>query len=262
MEKIINELIETNNQVVLAGPPGTSKSYYAKKIAKDNYLPDNVLSIQFHPKYSYQDFVGGYIVKGSDVSYSDGVLFEMVEKAKSSTEEYLLIIDEINRANIGQVFGETIQCLDRNHSTNILRDRQVSEFYLPKNLKIIATMNTADRSLGVMDYAIKRRFPTVYCPSEPDLVSDLCTQEIDQSLGDFLRVLNKRLLATLKNKELVIGHAFFLDESVLDNGTYHWRLHSLEMLFNYKILPMIEDYTKGNQSQLIEVLGEDRKRHV
>lgn len=258
MNGLIHEILDRNGQVILAGPPGTSKSFYANKIASEFFDPENVISIQFHPKYSYQDFIGGYVVKGADVVFSDGVLYKLVQKAKSSPDSnFLLIIDEINRANVGQVFGETIQCLDRGYEIKLLRDQELEGFSLPENLKIIASMNTSDRSLGAMDFAIRRRFPTVYCPASPDLVTEFCISESELALGDFLRNLNNRLFCVLKNKELVIGHAFFLDKSLREGKKYQWSNHDLEMLFNYQILPMVEDFTKGNVSQLSEIFGEN-----
>jgi len=252
----ICELLEKNHQLILSGPPGTSKSYLANKIGNDKFKKENITRIQFHPKYSYQDFIGGYIVRGTVVEYIQGVLYKLSNNAKEHEDrDFLLIIDEINRANVGQVFGETIQCLDRNSSTQVLIDGELQEFSLPTNLKIIGTMNTSDRSIGAIDFAIKRRFTSIYCPSDPDILVDLCTNDFDFSFADFLRTINRKLFVTLKNKELAVGHTFFLDINVLREGKFNWNIRDFELMFNFKILPLIEDFTKGNTVQLIEIIG-------
>lgn len=263
-EKIIKKLLDKYSQVILAGPPGTSKSYIAHNVAS-TYHGNNVVKIQFHPSYSYQDFIGGYVVEGTVVSWCDGVLYQFVEKAKTDPDnEYLLIIDEINRANVGQVFGETIQCLDRNNVTSIRRHGELSEFSLPKNIKIIGTMNTSDRTIGAIDFAIKRRFVTIYAPPNPALVDELCETDINISLGDFIRLINRRLNETLRNKELSIGHAYFMDIESFDSESnkHIWNAEDFELLFNYKILPQIEDYTRGNISQLTEIIGENLQKRL
>lgn len=250
----IKELLDKEHQLILSGPPGTSKSYTANLIAK-NFKADNVIKIQFHPKYSYQDFIGGYVVNGQDVSFQRGVLLKCAELASNKSEDYLLIIDEINRANVGQVFGETIQCLDRSDATQVLIGGKLESLKLPSNLKIIGTMNSADRTLGTIDFAIKRRFTSIYFPSEPESLIDLCDTDFGISCCDLLRELNNKLVSTLKNRDLTVGHAIFLQDYVLKSDKYIWNLNDFELLFNYKILPIIEDYTRGNDSQLISILG-------
>lgn len=250
----IKELLNKEHQLILAGPPGTSKSYTANLIAK-KYKAENVIKIQFHPKYSYQDFIGGYVVNAQDVSFQRGVLVKFAKVASNSSEDFLLIIDEINRANVGQVFGETIQCLDRGYTTQVLLDGKLELLKLPSNLKIIGTMNSADRTLGTIDFAIKRRFTTIYFPSEPESLIDLCDTDFGISCCDLLREINKKLISTLKNRDLTVGHAIFMQEYALKGDKYVWNLNDFELLFNYKILPIIEDYTRGNDSQLVSILG-------
>ncbi len=257
-EEKVFQLLNRNYQVILSGPPGTSKSFIAKSIGR-TYFDNNITKIQFHPKYSYQDFIGGYIVDGINVKFEKGVLLDLVDDAKQSPDtEFLLIIDELNRANVGQVFGETIQCLDRDHDVQVRVDANLQDLNIPKNLKIIATMNTADRSLGIFDFAIRRRFVTVYCPPDYDVLYEKCNLEgFNFSAGDFLRKINQKIVDVLKNKELAIGHAIFLDSFVQDNEkNYIWNKENFEDLFNYKILPTIEEYTKGQNSDIRQILGD------
>jgi 5-methylcytosine-specific restriction enzyme B len=255
-EEQILKLLDLYNQVILSGPPGTSKSFISSKIA-ESY--NTVKKIQFHPQYSYQQFVGGYIVDKSEVTYRKGLLLNLLNEIseRSSEEKHLLIIDELNRANLSQVFGEVIQCLDRGYKTEILIDGEMREISLPKNLHIIGTMNSSDRTIGSIDHALRRRFINVYCPPDPSILLDLCPQEDGISVHDLLKKINDNLLKTHKNRELVIGHALFLDENVKkDDEKYHWDKNSLELLFDFKILPMIEEFCYGNYSQIKSIIGE------
>lgn len=254
---ILLNILTDYNQLILSGPPGTSKSYLCNSLSL-NY--DETLHIQFHPQYSYQQFVGGYIVDKADVIYKKGVMLNIIDKAIQNKEKkYLVIIDEINRANTSQVFGDLIQCLDRNNSVEILCNNNSVSYYIPKNIHIIATMNSTDRSIGNIDYALKRRFLEVYCGSNPSLLIDLCPIFSNISLADFLEKMNDNLLRVLKNKEMCIGHAIFLNDNYFNKDTnkFEWNLQRLEILFNYKILPLIEEYCSGNTDLIYQILGDD-----
>jgi 5-methylcytosine-specific restriction protein B len=260
VEKIIN-LLDSNYQILLSGPPGTSKSYLANQIA-NNYIKLNVLKIQFHPQYSYQDFIGGFIVNGDKVVPNRGTFLKFIDKAKASTEPHLLIIDEINRANVSSVFGDTIQCLDRNYTTEINIGGIQEEISIPDNLLIIATMNTADRTLGNLDFALRRRFANIYVgTNEVELINNTST-ESGISLSDFLKKINTRLKIALQNNELVIGQSIFYNSKKIDNSKFHWNDEDLEDLFNYKILPIIEDYCNNEQSVIEEILDSELPKQL
>lgn len=258
-EDKIKSLLNKYHQVILFGPPGTSKSYLADKVASqfiDKSGEDCVLKIQFHPQYSYQDFIGGFIVRGENVVSNRGIFLEFVDLAiVNDDKQYLLIIDEINRANTSSVFGEVIQCLDRDFKSQILLAGEKEEIQVPKNLFIIGTMNTADRTLGSMDFALKRRFVSIYVPPNESELIDLVEIE-NVSAKDLLTKINRRLRANLQNQELVIGQTIFYNQSIKDKGKFVWNKADLEDLFNYKILPMVEDYCSGDFSKISEVLDE------
>lgn len=258
----LNFVLSNYHQLILSGPPATSKSYLLSELSK-NY--SKVVHIQFHPQYSYQQFIGGYFVEGSNVVFKNGILYELAEEAKANTnKKYLLIIDEINRANTGQVFGETIQALDRNESVQIIMDGQLVQFAIPRNLHIVGTMNTTDRSVGYLDYALKRRFLNIYCQSNPKLLIEL-TKVTDSniSLCDFLEKINLNLQTTVKNKEYVIGHGVFFETALKNKeNVFEWNTQLLEMLFNYKILPLIEDFC-GNEPEYISgIVGEQLSKRL
>ena len=259
--ELIYSILEEDRQAILSGPPGTSKSFFAQQIA-DKYFAGKSTKVQFHPKYSYQDFIGGYVVRGANVSYENGILLDLIKTCADNKEKHLLIIDEINRANVGQVFGETIQLLDRGNKIQIRVDGKLEEFTLPENLYILGTMNSSDRTLGAVDFAIRRRFSFAYCPPDPLLLSENCDSEVDISLADFLRHLNNRMVDVLKNPELVIGHTFFMPPNKKNGDKFFWSADDLCRLFNHKILPMIEEFCHGNQSQLVAILGDQLPRRL
>lgn len=263
--KTLDFILEDYFQLILSGPPGTSKSYLCDELKK-NY--DKTVHVQFHPQFSYQQFVGGYVVIKNEVIYKKGILTEFIEdiiKSNNAKEnkKFLLIIDEINRANTSQVFGDFIQCLDRNNSISILTENGLQNYSIPKNLHIIGTMNTTDRTIGAIDYALKRRFLEVYCGSNPYLIDQLCQFEKGVSLSSFIEKINNKLVSILKNREMVIGHAIFFNSSYNDSYfKFKWDFKKLELLFNYKILPLIEEYCYGHSEQVIEILGEELPKRL
>lgn len=249
-EEIIDYL-KLTKQMIFTGPPGTSKSFFATQIA-ENF---ETITIQFHPQYSYQEFIGGETLKDGTLEYEKGLLLNLIDSALNKKEvDYLLVIDEINRANISQVFGELIQLLDRGQTVSI----KGNEYYLPNNLYILGTMNTSDRTLGRIDYAIKRRFPQIYFPSSPNELSELCLFENNElSLADFLSKINSNLISVLKNRELVVGHAIFLKDFAYNEELekFYWDYQSINKLFNFYMLPIIEEYCNFDSEIIEAVLG-------
>lgn len=257
---LVRELLNNYHQIILDGPPGTSKSYIADKIAKDY---DEVIHVQFHPQYSYQNFVGGYVVDGTNVLFKKGVILNLLDsKTFDDKKKYLIIIDEFNRANVSQVLGEVIQCLDRNQSVLVNVDGNMEKISIPLNIHIIATLNTTDKTLGTVDYAIKRRFLEVYCAPNPSLLIDLCPSTGFVSLCDFLIKLNDNLLRTTGNRDLAVGHAVFLAQNVFDGSKYIWDYDKFRVLYNYKILPLISDYCSGNYDMIMDVVGNKLSRQL
>ena len=173
LEDIV-ELLEDKGQVILYGPPGTGKTYLAQELAKELVSHESRRTlVQFHPSTSYEDFVEGYRPAGASddggIRYklTPGPLARMAAQASAAPkQDHVMIIDEINRANLPRVFGELLFLLEyRDKSVQTLY-RPEEPFRLPKNLWFIGTMNTADRSIALVDAALRRRFHFV--PFFPD----------------------------------------------------------------------------------------------
>jgi 5-methylcytosine-specific restriction enzyme B len=253
------ELLNKAKQVIFTGPPGTSKSFLAKGLSERF---DEVKRIQFHPQYSYQDFIGGKILEQGNLRDKKGELITFLEEATlkiNQEKEYLLIIEEINRANVSQVFGEMIQLLDRGETLKLSFNGEEKIYFLPNNVKIIGTMNTTDRTVGRIDYAIKRRFYQIYCKPDIGILIDIAKMEGNEfSIADLLAKINQNLYSILSNKEMVIGHAIFLKDYVYspEIAKFVWPIDDFEQLFNYVVIPLIEDYCNGNPDLISSVIGE------
>lgn len=265
-EDEIYDLFELGHQMILSGPPGTSKSFVAKKVGEKFH---KVYDYQFHPKTSYNEFIGGYKVNGSEVAYEKGVLLKIIDEIIAEDlpeKKYLLIIDEINRTNLSQVFGEVIQCLDRNYTVSLtIENNRSIDFSLPKNLLIIGTQNSSDRTLGNMDFALKRRFLKVDMYADPDVILSTCSNEnnMNSVIANLLHKINTKLFSVTKNIDFQIGHAVFLDTVNIDldgSGRPIWTYSSLEKIFNYKVLPIVIDFCYSDYSLVIDVLGELSQR--
>ena len=241
------------------GPPGTSKSFLAVQLSESFNV---VKRLQFHPQYSYQDLIGGKILEQGNLVDKKGELIILIEDAmleENKDKEYLLIIEEINRANVSQVFGEMIQLLDRGETLNLTFNDEEKEYQLPTNLKIVGTMNTTDRTVGRIDYAIKRRFYQIYCKPDIGLLIDKVIVEGNEfSIAGLLEKINQNLFIALSNKEMVIGHAIFMKKFVYssESNKFIWPKNDFENLFNYVVVPIIEDYCNGNIDLITSVIGE------
>jgi len=256
LEKAIG-VLKYKKQIILQGSPGTGKTRLAKEIAY--YLINGkVLSndekerqeqlvfliqpnlkqyklIQFHPAYSYEDFVRGIVATtaNGDVNYEvqNKVLVEMAENAiNNPKEDYVLIIDEINRANLSAVLGELIYALEyRGEVVESMYEYQESrEIILPENLYIIGTMNTADRSVGYIDYAIRRRFSFVDVDTDEGVIPDNAKPLFDKVKALFDVHLSEEFELT----DVMIGHSYFL------------KGNNLELALEYEIKPILQEYRK------------------
>ena len=161
----IRKLLDDKRQVIFQGPPGTGKTYVARKLAERLAgSADRVRLVQFHPSYAYEDFVQGFRpeLQGGQPGFAlkDGPLLDAAKAAREEPDaKHFLVIDEINRGNLAKVFGELYFLLEYRDEQMRLQYADAGErFALPDNLYLIGTMNTADRSIALVDLALRRRF--------------------------------------------------------------------------------------------------------
>ena len=160
----LHNLLLCKKNVILQGAPGVGKTFSAKRLAYSimgEMNDDRVEMVQFHQSYTYEDFIMGYKpTENGGFTIKEGVFYKFCKKASSDTSRaYFFIIDEINRGNLSKIFGELLMLIESSYRNKPIKLAYSDEqFYVPDNLYIIGMMNTADRSLAMIDYALRRRF--------------------------------------------------------------------------------------------------------
>lgn len=250
----IHDLLNRHKQAIFYGPPGTGKTYVALRLAQALApIDDHHMLVQFHPSTSYEDFFEGYrpLAAGNDqmvYKLISGPLRIMAERAASDLtgRPHLLVIDEINRANLAKVLGELLYLLEyRGREIHPLY-RPTETFSLPENLWIIGTMNTADRSIATVDAALRRRFHFV--PFIPDdradnPLSGLLGRWLNENdepawVGDLVDGVNQRLRKEMGGDHLLLGPSYFMQKGLDRN--------SLALIWRYRIEPLIDDLFFGD----------------
>lgn len=244
----VRDLLWDERQLVFYGPPGTGKTYLAQELAE--FLgggPEQVKLVQFHPSYAYEDFFEGFRPREDpdthEVAFrlTPGPLRELADVARRESNWHIphfLIIDEINRANLAKVFGELYFLLEyRNKSVRLTYSGE--DFALPRNLYVIGTMNTADRSIALVDAAMRRRFAFVELSPRTEPTSGLLRrwledQELDTGPADLLDALNARI----DEADFRIGPSYLMKPGVYREG-------GLERTWRTKIIPLLEEHHYG-----------------
>jgi len=242
----IHALLEDKKQVIFQGPPGTGKTYVAQKLAEHLAgSEDRVTLVQFHPSYAYEDFVQGYrpTLENGNAGFKlrPGPLVKAAEQAQAeSGAKHFIIIDEINRGNLAKVFGELYFLLE-------YRDREINlqytdePFALPENLYIIGTMNTADRSIALVDLALRRRFYFVEFHPDRWPMEGLLHRYLEKNPPavdwDVAGLVDRANALLSDEPHAAIGPSHFMKPG-LDEAT-------VERIWKYGVLPYIEERLFG-----------------
>jgi hypothetical protein len=246
----IERLLDEKGQVIFQGPPGTGKTYVARALAECLAgSADQVRLVQFHPSYAYEDFVQGYrptLDSDGRASFDlrDGPLIEMAERAKDAPgAKHFLVIDEINRGNLSKVLGELYFLLEyRDEKMRLQYSNE--DFGLPKNLYIIGTMNTADRSIALVDLALRRRFSFVeFSPDRPPVEGLLRRWLLEKAPGmDWVADVVDRANAKLDDRDAAVGPSYFMKNGLTDERVARIWEHDVE--------PYIEERLYGERGRL------------
>lgn len=246
------DILSDKKCIILQGPPGVGKTFVASRLAAlfaGSRDSDCIETIQFHQSYGYEEFIYGLRpTENGGFSFEPGVFFSFCTKAENDSEkEYFFIIDEINRANISRVFGETMMLVENSHrSEKVKLMYNGTLFSIPSNIYIIGTMNTADRSIAIMDYALRRRF--AFIDLEPNIAEIRTRGYPHTKLLDVVEELN----LVIENdpslgKGFRIGHSYFTGNAKADS------------VVENELIPLISEYWYDDEDSLRKWSEELRK---
>lgn len=277
----IEAILKRKKQVILYGPPGTGKTYHAEKTSCElsarqlykksfEHLTEGekrtitgtlqergtVRTCTFHPSCGYEDFLEGIkpqVANGTTLfQLKDGIFKSICEDAKNNPEKhYYLIIDEINRGDISRIFGELITIIESNkRGKEVILPLSNRVFTVPENVFIIGTMNTADRSIALLDVALRRRFGFIELLPDYSLLQGVSIKNLP--LGEWLKELNLRIIEYLGQdaRNLQIGHSYFLENEKPISSPKKFK-----RVIEEDIVPLIEEYCYGDYALVSKILG-------
>ena len=260
-------LLKRKKNIILQGPPGVGKTFIARKLAYEimqEIKDTNIEMVQFHQSYSYEDFIQGLrpTQKGG-FDLRDGIFYSFCQRALAHPDRpFFFIIDEINRGNLSKIFGELLMLIeaDKRDEKFALKltysEDEEDRFYVPENLYIIGTMNTADRSLAIVDYALRRRFAFVSLQPEYGLnfrsfLSDKGLSEgIIEHICTSISKLNIKIREDVNLGEgFQIGHSYFCTYSNAGIENIWW-----SDILNYELKPLLEEIWFDDLSKVSDIL--------
>lgn len=237
-------LLRSKKNIILTGAPGVGKTFMAKRLAysiigkKEN---SQVELIQFHQNYSYEDFIEGYKpTEDGGFNLEKGLFYEVCKKAQNNSDkDFYLVIDEINRGNLSKIFGELLMLIesDKRGATLTLAYSKETDFTVPENLYIIGLMNTADRSLALIDYALRRRFsfvnikPAFGTEKFNKAFNDIFDNSYNDVLTMMININNAIKDDTTLGEGFMIGHSYFCTNET-----------DIKHILKYEIKPLIKEY--------------------
>jgi len=265
----IVDLLRLKKNIILQGAAGVGKTFIAKKIAmalQESYSQDNIEMVQFHQSYSYEDFIQGYRPTKDNFELRKGIFYELCDRARADvSNSYFLVIDEINRGNLSKIFGELMMLIEydkrgKKNKIKLTYSQNNEEFYVPENLYIIGTMNTADRSLSLVDYALRRRFAFIkMSPNFGDKFKSFADKRgLSQPLIERISSKLTSLNSVIKSEDSLgdgfeIGHSFFC--TYISGNEERWFSNILE----YEIVPLLKEYWFDDMEK-VNQLSEELRR--
>ena len=277
----IQAILERKKQVILYGPPGTGKTYWARRTAQDlvaiskvgqtyDELPANqrnslfskdasqLRMCTFHPAYGYEDFLEGFrpntVNQQLVFEERDGIFKQLCKDGVNNPgQDYYLIIDEINRGDIPRIFGELLTILEVDkRGQEILLPLSGKPFAVPRNVYIIATMNTADRSIALLDTALRRRFGFIELMPDMSILKGVVVANTIP-LGPWLSALNERIMEHIGRdaRNLQIGHAYLMQD-----GRPVADFQQFSRVFREDIIPLLQEYCYEDYQTLAHILGD------